>query len=119
MILNHGTNETEIIYTHFHLFFSYQTPVAAFDPDSKTIYVTDKKYSRTTTAHIKKWISHLEYEARYTSSGSYHQMSLKSETLLYLSEENGLKKPFKELIKPQPEPLTSQEVRMNRFDNLT
>ena len=51
MILKHGNNATEIIYSHFHLFFSYETPVAAFDPSSKTIYITDKKYSRTTTAH--------------------------------------------------------------------
>jgi hypothetical protein len=113
MILNHGANATEIIYTHFHLFFSYQTPVAAFDPDSKTIYVTDKKYTRTTTAHIKKWISHLEYE-----SGDCHQMSLKSETLIYLTEEMGLGKSFKEIVEPPPKPLTSQEIRMNRFDNL-
>jgi hypothetical protein len=114
MIKKHGNNGTEIIYKYFHLFFSYDTPVAAFDPDSKTIYVTDKKYSRTTTAHIKKWISYLEYE-----SGDCHQMSLKSETLLYLSQFNYLEMSFKELIKPQPEPLTSQEVRMNRFNNLT
>ena len=114
MILKHGNNATEIIYSHFHLFFSYETPVAAFDPSSKTIYITDKKYSRTTTAHIKKWIIYLGDQW-----DDCHQMSLKSETLLYLSEEIGLGKSFKEIVEPPPRPPTSKEVRMNRFDSLT
>ena len=113
MILKHGNNGTEIIYTDFHLFYSYQTPVAAFDPDSKTIYITDKKYSRTTTAHIKKWIVHLEDQWN-----DCNQRPVNPATLLHLSEDMNFGRSFKEIVEPPPKPPTSKEIRMNRFDDL-
>ena len=114
MILNHGNNETEIIYNEFHLLYSYTTPVAAFHPDSDTVYITKKKYSRTTTAHIKKWIVYLEDKA----GRLFHDQLIDSEILLYLSEKTNHGKTFKEIVDPKPKPPTLKEIRMSRFDNL-
>jgi hypothetical protein len=36
--------------------FSYATPVASFDKGSYQFYKTNKKWSKTTTRHINKWI---------------------------------------------------------------
>ena len=36
--------------------FSYSTPVASFDKGNYQFYKTSKKWSKTTTRHINKWI---------------------------------------------------------------
>lgn len=36
--------------------FSYATPVASFDKSKYQFYKTSKKWSKTTTRHINKWI---------------------------------------------------------------
>ena len=41
------------------LFFSYQTPVAAFTPKQGYIY-TEKKYSVTTSRHINQWLDGID-----------------------------------------------------------
>ena len=66
--LNHiGANMTELkVYTGsnsnaMHIFFSYDTPVAAFQRGSG-YYVTYKKFSRTTSKHINKWVGPNPYK---------------------------------------------------------
>ena len=46
------------------VFFSYQTPVAAFIPGTGYLR-TSQKWSRTTSKHINQWLR------RMTGSGSY------------------------------------------------
>ena len=49
-----GSNQTEIIFNDgTHVLFSYETPVAVSTVDG--IFVTEQKYSNTTTKHINKW----------------------------------------------------------------
>ena len=49
-----GNNETEITTKDgVLLFFSYETLVAA--ASYKNVYVTETKYSNTTTKHINRW----------------------------------------------------------------
>ena len=36
--------------------FSYATPVASFDKSTYSFHRTSKKWSKTTTRHINKWI---------------------------------------------------------------
>ncbi len=56
-----GNNETEITTKEgVQLFFSYETLVAA--RTMKNVYVTENKYSNTTTKHINKWLDGLKYE---------------------------------------------------------
>lgn len=43
-----------------YILFSYSTPVAI--NDTKGFKVTEKKFSRTTTKHINKWINGASYE---------------------------------------------------------
>ena len=49
-----GSNQTEIIFNDgTHVFFSYETPVCVSTVDG--LFVTEDKYSNTTTKHINKW----------------------------------------------------------------
>ena len=49
-----GSNQTEVIMNNGnHVLFSYETPVAVSTIDG--IFVTEEKYSNTTTRHINKW----------------------------------------------------------------
>ena len=49
-----GSNQTEIIMNNGnHVLFSYETPVAVSTVNG--MYVTETKYSNTTTRHINKW----------------------------------------------------------------
>ena len=48
-----GSNQTEVIMNNGnHVLFSYETPVAVSTIDG--IFVTEVKYSNTTTRHINK-----------------------------------------------------------------
>jgi hypothetical protein len=107
MIKKHGNNETQIIYKDFHLFFSYDTPVAAYDESEGVIYTTTKKYSRTTTAHIKKWIAYIDDVYNW---GAQKEMS--ADTFLNLAQDINLGKSFKEIMEP---PTTPEEVREKRY----
>lgn len=50
-----GVNQTMITLADGkQIFFSYNTPVAAYIPGQGCL-VTDKKYSMTTTRHINAW----------------------------------------------------------------
>ena len=51
-------NMTEIETDKYKVLFSYQTPVAYSDKQTQKIYETNKKWSRTTTRHIKLWVNH-------------------------------------------------------------
>jgi len=110
MIKKHGMNETEIISKDFHLFYSYDTPVAAYDEEIGTIYVTEKKYSRTTTAHVKKWIKYLDEEYNWGD-----KIQLTESTFLHLSQEMNLGKTLRLLT---DEPKKSREVWKKRYCNL-
>lgn len=49
-----GSNQTEVIMNNGnHVLFSYETPVAVSTVNG--MYVTETKYSNTTTRHINKW----------------------------------------------------------------
>lgn len=51
-----AVNQTEIEFANgITVFFSYQTPVAAFDPGVGYVR-TNHKWSRTTSKHINKWL---------------------------------------------------------------
>ena len=110
MIKKHGNNETEIIYKDFHLFFSYDTPVAAYDESEGVIYVNDTKYSHTTTAHVNKWLAYIN--DRYNWGA---QTKISADTFLTLAQDINLGKSFKEIMNP---PTTPKETRQKRFTAL-
>jgi hypothetical protein len=46
-----------LVDTNQHIvLFSYSTPVASFDKSKCDFYKTDKKWSKTTSRHINKWL---------------------------------------------------------------
>ena len=49
-----GSNQTELNIANGVVLFSYNTPVAA--RIDGTYYVTEQKYSRTTSKHINAWV---------------------------------------------------------------
>lgn len=87
MLVTHGPNRTELQFLNLKIFISYQTPVAMFDKEVKKIFVTDTKYSNTTTRHINKWIKHLfEQEglpSKEDSPMSYGKVSEKTLTSIF------------------------------------
>ena len=48
-----GPNMTELIFPGVSVLFSYETPVAGY---KRTLFKTERKYSRTTTKHINKYL---------------------------------------------------------------
>lgn len=50
-----GSNQTEVIHGEVRVLVSYETPVAVH-VSGVGYYVTDKKWSSTTTRHINKWL---------------------------------------------------------------
>tara|TARA_B100000686_G_C16421622_1_gene777458 strand:- start:451 stop:693 length:243 start_codon:yes stop_codon:yes gene_type:complete len=49
-----GSNQTELIFNDgTEVLFSYETPVAVLTVNG--MYVTETKYSSTTSRHINKW----------------------------------------------------------------
>ena len=51
-----GRNTSEITTDRYVILFSYNTPVAYLDLDHDKCFVTETKYSRTTSKHISKWL---------------------------------------------------------------
>jgi hypothetical protein len=51
-----ASNMTEVETEKATILFSYKTPVACCMNDGSGFYVTTKKWSRTTSKHINKWI---------------------------------------------------------------
>ena len=54
-VVPEGSNATTLYKGPYMILFSYQTPVAVWDGDK--LYVTDKKWSVTTSKHINKWVA--------------------------------------------------------------
>ena len=54
------TNTNIVNKGNYVILVSYDTPVAAYSPDEDICYITEKKYSRTTTKHINQWVSELK-----------------------------------------------------------
>jgi len=50
-----GSNMTELNFPKCVIFFSYETPVAAYSWMDGFV-VTDEYHSKTTTTHINKWL---------------------------------------------------------------
>jgi hypothetical protein len=50
-----GSNMTELHFPKCDIFFSYETPVAAYSWMDGFV-VTDEYHSKTTTTHINKWL---------------------------------------------------------------
>ena len=49
-----GSNQTEVVFKDgTYVLFSYETPVAVSTAEG--MFVTEQKYSNTTTKHINKW----------------------------------------------------------------
>jgi phenylalanine-4-hydroxylase len=55
-----GSNMTELQVNGHRILFSYETPVAAWDNDSRDWVRTDKFWSVTTSRHINKWLDGVE-----------------------------------------------------------
>lgn len=51
-----GTNQTELHTSEWIVFFSYETPVAAYNKQHVKSYRTTKKFSVTTSKHINQWL---------------------------------------------------------------
>ena len=51
-----GSNQNEVILDKCSILFSYKTPVAYIDNKTGQAYQTSKKWSRTTSKHINKWL---------------------------------------------------------------
>lgn len=51
-----GSNQTQITTDDWVILFSYQTPVAAQNRHNGQQIATRKKWSRTTSRHINKWL---------------------------------------------------------------
>lgn len=49
-----GSNMTELTVGNVSVLFSYETPVAGWD--DRGAFRTEKKYSKTTTKHINKYL---------------------------------------------------------------
>ena len=58
-----GSNRTEISSDSKTVFYSYSTPVVVYtdwsDSEMEKVYVTEKKFSRTTSKHISQYLSEL------------------------------------------------------------
>lgn len=52
-----GSNMTELEFDGIKVLISYSTPVAYYDKLRHMYFVTDKFWSKTTSRHIKKWLS--------------------------------------------------------------
>ena len=50
-----ATNQTVLVLNDVEIFFSYETPVAAFFIDDRKAIRTSEKFSRTTSKHINQW----------------------------------------------------------------
>lgn len=62
-IKNLGANQTELsLNDNVTILFSYQTPVAAWYVGG--FFCTNKKYSKTTTRHINKWLNGAKAELK-------------------------------------------------------
>lgn len=57
-----GSNMTELTTDTHIVLFSYSTPVAYEDKGTSKCYRTSKKWSRTTSKHINKWLDGRTYE---------------------------------------------------------
>lgn len=52
-----GSNQTQITTEKYHILISYETPVACIDRADGKAYQTEKKWSRTTSKHIKAYMN--------------------------------------------------------------
>ena len=54
-------NQTELTFANgTQIFFSYQTPVAAWDADAGEWIRTSTKFSSATSRHINKWLGTID-----------------------------------------------------------
>ncbi len=51
-----GSNQTEVEINNKKVLFSYNTPVAYYDLETKQAYKTCKVWSNTTSKHINSWV---------------------------------------------------------------
>lgn len=51
-----GSNQTELTTGSHTVLFSYRTPVAYVDHGTGQAYKTAKKWSKTTSKHITRWL---------------------------------------------------------------
>jgi hypothetical protein len=54
-----GSNQTELQMDGVTILFSYRTPVACIHGGEA--YKTEKKWSKTTTKHINKWLEYYDW----------------------------------------------------------
>ncbi len=50
-------NVTELEYSNGYVLFSYKTPVVVTMKSTGEVFVTNKKWSRTTRKHINQWLN--------------------------------------------------------------
>lgn len=51
-----SANSHELCNGKYDILFSYETPVAYYDPEEDVIYQSKENYSATTTKHIRGWL---------------------------------------------------------------
>jgi hypothetical protein len=86
MITRISTNEMEIHVGGLILFISYKTPVAWYDTESNIMYVTKKKWSKTTTKHLSKFVDRCPIDDEHYLLDNVEQEEL---DLLYKNILNG------------------------------
>lgn len=57
MLKKLGNNETQVEQNGYSILYSYNTPVAVRHVASGNEWITNKKWSVTTSRHINKWCS--------------------------------------------------------------
>ena len=60
LINNLDKNHTEARIGNVVILFSYGTPIAYQDQNRTRVYLTDRKFSKTTTAHMNMWADGLD-----------------------------------------------------------
>lgn len=55
-----GQHMIEVQFNYYDVLFSYDTPVAVFDNETRLLFATKKFHSRTTSKHINAWESMID-----------------------------------------------------------
>ena len=63
-VKNNGSNVTEVKTEKATILISYSTPVACCMDDGIGFFRTNKKWSKTTSKHINKWLGGVEAAER-------------------------------------------------------
>jgi len=122
MIINHGPNRTEIHFSSLSIFLSYATPVALYSKVTNTVFISETKYSNTTTRHINRWIDLLIKERGFftkdESPKSYKTLAQPVLTSIWdKSMKNGIQK-VHEIIVEDPSRIKLESLTKLRIQSI-